>query len=62
MQVEIKQLESFPPNSNPFHHDQYNMGAPVNQSKMLLIGREVDYLILVDVVSGERYQLDIKLN
>jgi hypothetical protein len=57
----VEQMESFPPNSNPFNHDLYNMGQSMGTNVVIMYGngREnpMGYLIVVDKTTGERLKI-----
>lgn len=63
VQVNIKELESIPAGSNPFHHDLFNMGTPINDSWIIMHTssnqRPLPYMILVNSTTGQRIELNL---
>jgi hypothetical protein len=62
----IRQLPSFPPNQNPFHHDLTNMGTRIGND-LYVMHRNFDnehapYIILVHPPSGQRIRVDLPEN
>lgn len=59
--MKVSYLESFPPNSNPFHHDFYNMGTNIGTNVTVMMGNhdneECRYLIIVDRKTGKRLRI-----
>ena len=55
-QFKIKEMESIPENSNPFHYDVYHMGTNINDVTIMHsdIGR---YLIIIDRPTGKRIKI-----
>ena len=64
MKIEIEYLTPFPENSNPYHHDEYNMGETRGCGLELMYsnhGSEIcKFLILVDKHSGKRVKISIE--
>lgn len=64
MKVDVKTMESFPPNSNPFHHDYFNMGQQIGENLVMMFRNHPDekmkYMILVDTKTGKRLSIDIE--
>jgi hypothetical protein len=62
--MEIKKLESFPPNENPFNHDTYHMGVRIGSNVMAMMSKFTDeeqsYIILVNIKTGERIRIDFQ--
>jgi hypothetical protein len=63
MKIEVKTLESFPPNSNPFHHDLVHMGQVIGKDLVMMHvnhpHQEMTYMILVDTETGQRFYINI---
>jgi hypothetical protein len=63
MKVELEELEAFPPNENPYHHDLSNMGELRGKDLMLMYqnhsNEECHFLILVDMETGQRVKVSI---
>ena len=61
MDIKIVELESFPPNSNPFHYDLFNMGIGLGKDLeimgILYDDREIDEFILVHKPTGKRCKI-----
>lgn len=61
---ELKKLESFPPDSNPFEHDCFNMGTPIARNCMIMhrthTTMDADYLCIVNTDTGERLSVVFK--
>lgn len=57
----IEQLESFPANSNPFHHDAYHMGQELDKEYMLMFGefKKNKYVIIIERSTGKRIRLQL---
>jgi hypothetical protein len=57
----IEELESIPAESNPFHHDLYNMGTQMGKDLMIMHGNhsseDCEYLILVNTKTGRRFRI-----
>lgn len=62
-QIKVEEVASFPPNSNPFHHDLYHMGTQLHGPWMAMYsgsnGDELSYMYLVHTTSGRRFRLDL---
>lgn len=58
----MSEMESFPPNSNPFIHDSYNMGTKMGKDLMVMHGNHSDeecrYLLLVNTKTGKRMKVE----
>lgn len=63
VQVNVKELESIPAGSNPFHHDLFNMGTNINNDWMIMHTgsnqRALPYMILVNMTTGQRIELNL---
>lgn len=61
---ELKKLEGFPPDSNPFLHDGFNMGTPIARNCMIMhrthTTMDADYLVIVNTDTGERLSVVFK--
>jgi hypothetical protein len=59
--IEVERLSSFPAGSNPFCYDGYNMGTQFGNNVMVMYDvfedKPVRYLIIVNILTGERIQL-----
>jgi hypothetical protein len=58
----LRAMDSFPPNSNPYLHDSYNMGTGIGDNVEVMFGTRgniCEYLIIVDKVSGRRIKVMI---
>lgn len=56
--MRLEQMDSIPPNSNPFHHDLYHMGTAITKEWMIMhLGSGTKYLILVHCPTGARTKL-----
>ena len=64
MKVDVKTMEPFPPNSNPFQHDYFNMGQQIGENLVMMFRNhpheKMKYLILVDTKTGKRVAIDIE--
>jgi hypothetical protein len=62
MSIEIHNLESFPPNSNPFLHDAVRMGIQIGKNVTVMMmnhGHErCDKLVIVNTTTGERVMVE----
>jgi len=60
---EVETMMSFPENSNPFRYDSYHMGVEIgnNVTAMFASNQDgsIDYVILVNKVSGRRIKVRI---
>ena len=58
MAWKLKELEPQPPGENPFLHDLFNMGQLIGKDLYLMFRNHAsdncEYLILVDIKTGER--------
>lgn len=59
--MKIETLESFPPESNPFNHDAYHMGATIGTNVTVMMKNfqteECPYLIVINHKIGERIKI-----
>ena len=55
----LAELESFPPNSNPYHHDLYHCGEDFGKNYHLMYGSSRDYLIVIETKTGRRFKLNL---
>lgn len=56
----IKTLNSFPPNSNPYHYDLLNMGVSIGDNLEIMHGTYHDnceFIILVNKITGARIKI-----
>lgn len=55
--------ESFPANANPFHNDFYHMGTKLGTNVIIMHENHpsevMKYLIIVNIVTGERMKVTI---
>jgi hypothetical protein len=49
-----RNLDSFPANSNPFHHDHYRMGQDIEGTPFIAMHERSDYVIIINKNTGER--------
>jgi hypothetical protein len=60
--IKVETMENFPAKSWPFHHDTYHMGTRMGKNVMAMFenhpNQECDYLIVVNMATGERVRLD----
>lgn len=62
--IQIEQMSLFPANANPFSHDVFHMGTKVGANIVIMHpnfsdGR-MDYMIIVNVETGERIKVKFK--
>ena len=59
----IEKLKPFPPNSNPFRHDAWNMGQAMGKDLHIMFANHASedckYLILVQESTGKRVRINI---
>lgn len=62
----VREIESFPPGCNPFHHDAYHMGKSIGEDCVIMHSyldkdhrSQVRYLIIVDIVTGRRLRVEL---
>lgn len=59
----IVELEPFPADCNPFHHDMSNMGTRIGKDLMLMHSNHTHevckFLIFVDTKTGQRFRLEL---
>lgn len=62
--IQVSPMQSFPPNSNPFWHDAFNMGHYLGKNAIAMFGNfekdRCDYLNIINIVTGER--LHVRFN
>lgn len=58
----IEQMESIPPNSNPFHYDAFHMGLQLDKEYTLMYSefKKNDYVIIIERSTGKRVNLNLK--
>ena len=63
MKVEVEELESYPKDSNVFHHDLWNMGTRLAKDHMIMHsfhpGEELQPFQIVNTITGERVRITI---
>ena len=68
MKMELRKIEPMVPNAdktpiNPFRQDLFHMGQQVGANLVMMCGnfdsQPCRYLIFVDQITGDRFQLDI---
>lgn len=63
MSFEIENLDSFPPNVNPFLYDSFNMGVRLGSNLMAMMSNHVDAectsVILINRTTGVRIRVRI---
>ena len=61
--MDVTKLEPFPPNTNPFLYDAYNMGHRVGTNFMVMYDKHptqrAEYMIIVNIETGERLQISL---
>lgn len=61
----IESLRSFPPGANPMNHDGFNMGMEMGKGLFVMMmnhaSEECNWLIFIDIKTGKRVRLDMKL-
>lgn len=59
--LKIETLPSIPPNSNPFHHDRWNMGQAIGEDLYMMFSNHdsqpMEFMILVDTKTGKRVKI-----
>lgn len=62
--MKATKINSFPPKSNPFHHDTFNMGTQIAANITIMhrshTSEKAEYLIIVNTDTGERLRIDIE--
>ena len=53
---QVEQLDSFPPKSNPMHHDTFNMGVPVS-GRIFAMHDGHNWVNLIDMRRGTRIRV-----
>lgn len=60
--MDISNIKPFPAGQNPFCHDSYHMGIPIGKNVMVMMPNHstenCPYLIIVNVETGERIQIN----
>lgn len=61
--MKIKEMNPIPAGENPFQHDFYNMGTRVGNNVVVMYDqhtdRHADYIIVVDMTTGERIRIEL---
>lgn len=58
--MKTKELESCPPNSNPFHYDHFRMGTTVTERIVVMYNpSQEDVVVIVDIKTGKRHQITL---
>ena len=61
--MDVRPIAPFPPNSNPFCHDYFNMGHEVGTNVTVMFARfpkdRHDFLIVVDTETGQRVRINL---
>jgi hypothetical protein len=57
----IEQVESIPPNSNPFHYDLYHMGTQLDKEYTIMYHDfdKNNYIYIIEKSTGKRIQLHL---
>ena len=59
--MKINELESFPPDVNPFCFDAYNMGTSIGKNVVIMYDKHpnqvAEYLIIVHKPTGKRIRV-----
>ena len=59
--MQVEQMESLPPNSNPFCHDHYHMGTMLGSNVLVMHENHADkpaqYLIIIHKPTGQRLRI-----
>ena len=62
--MRISRLNSFPPNTNPYTHDLFNMGCSVGNNIEVMYAaatsERAKYLIVINKETGERIKLEFE--
>lgn len=62
--MKITELDSFPPNSNPFKHDHYRMGHYIGKNVIIMMEKfdneHQNYIIVIDKVTGKRVRIELE--
>lgn len=62
--MKIIECKPFPPNSNPFKHDAFNMGEYLGSNVAIMFGNHslshCDYLYVINTETGERIRIEFK--
>jgi hypothetical protein len=62
---EVEELESFPPNENPFLHDAVRMGEHLGTNLTIMYANtseeQCSYLILINRKTGKRIQIKMEV-
>jgi hypothetical protein len=60
--ADATQLENNPPESNPYHHDVYNMGQDQGLDLHMMFGNHASepcrYLIFIQKSTGKRFKIE----
>ena len=60
--MRLTEIESWPPDSNPFKMDAYHMGTPFAKGWMILhphhASEDFKYAIMVHMPSGRRWKME----
>ena len=61
--LRILPLSDIEANSNPFNADHFHTGQDVKSNGMVIYdSTKVDYIILVDTATGQRYKVNFNMN
>lgn len=59
----IEELSSFPPNSNPYHHDHYNMGQDFSKEWHMMFENHTTesakWVIFIHTPTGRRFRINL---
>jgi hypothetical protein len=61
--MKITELSKFKENVNPFEQDAYHMGTYIGKNCLVMYAnhddKECNYLIVIDIKTGERIRVDL---
>lgn len=61
--IHVQEVESIPPGANPFNHDLWRMGTPIDKDLILMYSNsrpdQITHVVLVNTKTGRRFDLDI---
>lgn len=60
--IKVTEVESFPPDSNPFHHDAFNMGTKIASNVTIMHPsfefQRTGIIYVVNTETGERVMIE----
>lgn len=61
--IHVREVESIPPGANPFNHDLWRMGTPIDKDLILMYSNsrpdQITHVVLVNTKTGRRFDLDL---